>query len=157
VGIEEDAMSTRAKEILVVVLIAAFAVVFYLRKVSGFEAIQFSTGVSVLVILLIAASLLWMLILTIQGRLVERRIVFLYVGIAVALPLFMNLSQKIPISPEVTAVYDAVNELPEGSKVLISFDYDPPSAPELQPMAEAFLYHCFNRNLKVIIMNVSSP
>ncbi len=150
-------MSVRSKEVLAVVVAAIVILFFYLRKVLGWGGIEFSTTVSILVILLIAASLLWILVLTIRGRLVERRVVFLYVGIAVALPLFMTLSQRIPASPEVIEVIDAVNELPEGSKVLVAFDYDPPSAPELQPMAEAFLFHCFNRNLKVIVMGLWPP
>ncbi|MDH3892146.1 MAG: hypothetical protein OEV49_13795 [candidate division Zixibacteria bacterium] len=147
-------MSTRVKELIVVVGAIVFALVFYLRKVGGGETITFSTTESVIVIALLALSLLWIMILTIKGRLIERRIVFLYVGIAVALPLFMSISQKISISPEVRELYDAVLELPEGSKVLISFDYDPPSGPELQPMAEAVLRLCFQRDLKVIMMGL---
>ncbi|MEW5993940.1 MAG: hypothetical protein AB1744_06045, partial [Candidatus Zixiibacteriota bacterium] len=127
------------------------------RKEFGGTGIEFSTLVSGLVILLITLSLVWILVLTIQGRLIERRVVFLYVGIAVALPLFMTLSQRISASPEVRAIVDAVNELPEGSKVLVAFDYDPPSAPELQPMAEAFLYYCFHRDFKVIVMGLWPP
>ena len=147
-------MSTKAKEILVLALIFAFSLIFYIGKVLGWGAVQFSTTVSFIVILLVALSLLWILILTIRGHLVERRVVFLYVGIAVALPLFMTLSQKITISPEVEAVYNTLEGLPKGSKVLVSFDYDPPSAPELQPMAEAFLYYCFAHDLKVIMMGL---
>ena len=147
-------MSTKTKEILTLALIAAFSLIFYIGKVLGWGAVRFSTTVSFIVILLVALSLLWILILTIRGHLVERRVVFLYVGIAVALPLFMTLSQRIVISPEVEAVYNTLEGLPKGSKVLVSFDYDPPSAPELQPMAEAFLYYCFAHDLKVIMMGL---
>ena len=35
---------------------------------------------------------------------------------------------------------------------MIAFDYDPSSKEELQPMAIAFLHHCFSRDLKVIGM-----
>jgi len=35
---------------------------------------------------------------------------------------------------------------------MIAFDYDPSSKEELQPMAVAFLHHCFSRDLKVIGM-----
>jgi hypothetical protein len=51
-------------------------------------------------------------------------------------------------------VYDTIEELPAGSKVLVSFDYDPGSMPELQPMAEAFFRHAFRKDLKVIIMGL---
>jgi hypothetical protein len=147
-------MKTKTIEIIVLVAITVFALVFYLGKESGWRATEFSVSVSAVVIGLLALSLLWILVLTIKGRLIGRRVVFLYVGIAVALPLFMPLSQKIPVSPEVRMLYDHVMQLKEGSRVLISFDYDPPSAPELQPMAESFIRLCFEQDLRVIVMGL---
>jgi len=85
---------------------------------------------------------------------IDRRIIFLLVAIAVTLPLFSKTILHIEISPMVKGVYDAVNNLPPGSKVLVTFDYDPASAPELQPMALSFFRHCFSKDLKVIIMGL---
>ncbi|MFZ5979340.1 MAG: hypothetical protein ACOYVF_01800, partial [Candidatus Zixiibacteriota bacterium] len=147
-------MSTKVKEIIVVVLIAVFCLVFYIRKINGGEGIIFSPLVAWLVIALLIIALVWVLIMTVRGHLISRRVVFIFVGVALALPLFMPFSQKISISPEVRSLYKSVEELPPGSKVLISFDYDPPSAPELQPMAESFIRLCFQRDLKVIIMGL---
>ena len=145
-------MSTKLKEIIAIVVIFLFVLIFYLGKVSGWEPIEFSTVVSTIVIALLFLSLAWILILTIKGELIGRRVVFLYVGIALTLPLFMTITQKINVSHEVQSIYDTVTELPAGAKVLVSFDYDPPTAPELQPMAETFLRLCFKHDLKVIIM-----
>ncbi|MBN1212656.1 MAG: hypothetical protein JXA92_08775 [candidate division Zixibacteria bacterium] len=147
-------MSTKAKEILAITIIVIFCLIFYIRKVNGGEGILFSSLVAWLVIGAMVLSLVWILILTIRGRLISRRVVFIYVGIALALPLFMPFTQRIPISPEVRALYNSVETLKPGSKVLISFDFDPPSAPELQPMAESFIRLCFERDLKVIIMGL---
>jgi len=147
-------MSTRAKELVALLAIVVLAVIAYIRKVGGAGPIEFSSTMSVVVICLIALSLLWILVLTIKGRLIGRRVVFIYVGVAVSLPLFMSLTQKVSPSPEVIQLYDAITELPEGSKVLISFDYDPPSAPELQPMAESIIRLCMQRDLKVIMMGL---
>jgi hypothetical protein len=85
---------------------------------------------------------------------IDRRIIFLLVAIAVTLPLFSKAILHIEVSPTVKAVYDAVESLPAGSKVLVSFDYDPASAPELQPMALSFFRHCFSKDLKVIIIGL---
>lgn len=145
-------MSTRTKELIALAAMLAFALIFYLGKQAGWETIEFSSTVSFIVIGLLFNSLVWILVLTLRGKLIERRIVFLFVGIAVIVPLFMSLEQKINVSSEVQSIYDTVMELPKGSKVLVSFDYDPPTAPELQPMAETFLHLCFERDLKVIIM-----
>lgn len=147
-------MASKTKDIIALLAIIVFCLIFYIGKQYGWAPIEFSTTVSMIIVVLLTLSLIYFLYLTIKGRLVERRVVFLYVGIAVTLPLFMSLTQKISVSPEVTSLYDSVLKLPPGSKVLVSFDYDPPSAPELQPMAISFLYLCFQRDLKVIIMGL---
>jgi hypothetical protein len=85
---------------------------------------------------------------------IDRRIIFLFVAIFVTLPLFSRAVLHIEVSPTVKAVYEAVESLPSGSKVLVSFDYDPASAPELQPMALSFFKHCFRKDLKVIIIGL---
>jgi len=139
------------KEYLMYLTILILALIFYFVIT---EPVVFSSTVSYIIIGLIALVLIWLLLRTITGKLVERRVVFLFVGIAVVLPFFMNIEQKIQLSPEVETLYDAVMELKPGSKVLVSLDYDPPSAPELQPMAESFFMLCFERDLKVIIMGL---
>ena len=85
---------------------------------------------------------------------IDRRIIFTLIAIAIALPLFFNVSMYVETTPEVRGVFNAVDTLSPGSKVLISFDYDPGSMPELQPMAESFLRHCFSEDLKVIVMGL---
>jgi hypothetical protein len=85
---------------------------------------------------------------------IDRRIIFLFIAVAVAVPLFLKLSMRIPVTPVARGTYEAVQSLAPGSKVLVSFDYDPGSMPELQPMAEAFFRQAFGNNLKVIIMGL---
>lgn len=132
----------------------AVLVVFLLLYFVIPKPVVFSTAVSSIIIGLIVLSLIFILIRTIRGKLVGRRTVFLFVGIAVVLPFFMTISQPIVLSPEVKLVYDSVSELKSGSRVLVSFDYDPASAPELQPMAESFFRLCLERDLKIIIMGL---
>ncbi len=147
-------MSTRMKEILVVAVVFVLALAAYIAKVNGYAGLSFSPTVSIIVIALIALGLIYILIRTLQGHLVDRRVVFLFVAIAVVLPFFMSISQQMNISPEVEQLYHEIQSLPSGSKVLVSFDYDPPSAPELQPMAVTFLRYCLSHDLKVIIMGL---
>ncbi|MDF1545384.1 MAG: hypothetical protein P1R58_09810 [bacterium] len=148
-------MNARMKEILVVAVLTVFCAIMYWGKVDGWmTGFQFSFGLSMTVVILIAVSLLVILYLTLRGKLIGRRVVFLYVGISVTLPFFMSLSQEIKISPEVQTLYEGIAELPPGSVVLTAFDYDPPSAPELQPMAESFFRYCFNNDLKVVVIGL---
>lgn len=139
------------KEWLVYLAILILSIILYFFVT---EPISFSPTVSFIIIGLIGLVLILILIRTIQGKLVDRRTIFVFVGLAVVLPFFMTVVQPIKLSPEVKALYDAMEKLQPGSKVLMSFDYDPPTAPELQPMAETFFYYCFKHDIKVIIMGL---
>ncbi len=141
----------KKKELIISGIIVVFLLLcrFVLPK-----PIQFSPTVSVIIIILMALVFVYVLFRTIQGRLIERRIVFLFVGVALLVPFFMQFALPLPISPEVQEVYDALEQLEPGAKVLASFDFDPPSAPELQPMANAFMKYAFEKDLKVIIMGL---
>ena len=148
-------MSLRLKEILVLVVLGGFALIRYLGvKLWDWGEVSLTVNQSLVVSGIIALSLVIILVLTLMGKLVGRRTVFLYVGLAVSIPFFMPLQQKISPAPEVELQYASLEKLQPGSKVLMSFDYDPPSAPELQPMAVAFLRYCFLNDLKPIIIGL---
>ena len=85
---------------------------------------------------------------------VDRRIIFLLIAVAIGVPLFFRVAPPMRVTPVVRSLHDSIEALPAGSKVLVSFDYDPGSMPELQPMAEAFFRHAFGRDLKLIIMGL---
>jgi len=82
----------------------------------------------------------------------DRRNVFLLIAISVLLPLISPLGLPLLPDPEVKALYNQIDALPEGSKIALSFDYDPASGPELKPMAEAILHHAFKKKHKVYAM-----
>ena len=84
---------------------------------------------------------------------IDRRIVFLIIGIVVLIPIIFGLKMSVQISPAVQSAYNAINDLKPGSAVMISIDYDAASMPELQPMLIAILRHCFDKNLKVILID----
>ncbi len=83
---------------------------------------------------------------------IDRRVIFLFIGLSVIMPLIFQLEFPEYPSPPVRAIFDKIESLPEGSKVLLAFDYDPPSEPELQPMATAVMRHCCKKNLKMYIV-----
>jgi hypothetical protein len=66
----------------------------------------------------------------------------------------MRFKLPMKVSGDVQLLYDALAKLPKGSKVLAAYDFDPPSAPELQPMSDAFMAYAFKHDLKVIIMGL---
>jgi hypothetical protein len=80
----------------------------------------------------------------------DRRIIFLLIGLATLLPLLYPARLPIRVSPEVRKIYDHIESLPEGSTFLLSLDFEPGGKPELYPMAIALLRHAFRKNLKVL-------
>jgi hypothetical protein len=85
---------------------------------------------------------------------IDRRIIFAVIAVAVIVSLLLSFELPVPESKSARGVYDKIESLPSGSHVMIAFNYDPSSMEELQPMAIAFLHHCFNRDLKVIAMTL---
>ncbi|MGD9402511.1 MAG: hypothetical protein PVF95_09625 [bacterium] len=82
----------------------------------------------------------------------DRRVIFLLIALAVIIPLIVHYTTTIPPSEIVTDLFDAVENLPPGSKVLMSFDYGPSTAPENQPMATAFTRHCFEKGHRIYMI-----
>ena len=80
----------------------------------------------------------------------DRRIIFLAMLIAVVIPLINPLALPVKITPNTTSAYDVIDKLNPGDRLLLSFDYDPASSPELQPMAKAVITHCFRKDVKII-------
>lgn len=86
----------------------------------------------------------------------DRRVAYLLMGLTVALPFFFPLKQRIRVTKEVRQVYEVVQALePHGKPLLLSMDFGPSTAPELQPMTEAILRHCFARDVRVIGMTLT--
>jgi hypothetical protein len=82
----------------------------------------------------------------------DRRIVFLFIALAVAIPLLLRMTLPEKTTPIVQNIFDKVESLPEGAKVLLSFDYGPSTEPEVHPMAFAVTRHLLERNAKLYIM-----
>lgn len=87
-------------------------------------------------------------------RNLDRRWVFLLMFLAVAIPIL--LEAQFPEKPTGLAmtVFDEVDQLPEGSPVLLAYDFDPASEGELGPMATAFTRHCAEKKLKMYYMSL---
>jgi len=83
---------------------------------------------------------------------IDRRWIFLAMGLSIALPILLKLRFPEYPGPMAKATFDAIESVPEGSRVLIAFDYDPASAAELQPMANAMVHHCASRGHKIVFM-----
>lgn len=81
----------------------------------------------------------------------DRRVIYAIIGLAIVIPLVLKLIMPIRVSDTVHNAFMSIENLPAGSIVMISIDYDASSEPELQPMLIAILRHCFRKNIKVIL------
>ncbi|MCK5063904.1 MAG: hypothetical protein KAQ97_01405, partial [Candidatus Fermentibacteraceae bacterium] len=83
----------------------------------------------------------------------DRRIIFILIALSVIVPLSLKLIFPNPVGAEPSRdMFEYVDTLPEGSDVLLRFDYDPSTMPELQPMAIAIVTHLMNRDANVVGM-----
>lgn len=81
----------------------------------------------------------------------DRRVIFILVGLAILMPIIRPLNLPgLKVTTAVRGVYDRIEALAPGSPLLISFDFDPASKPELYPMGLAIMRHAFRGDLKVI-------
>lgn len=81
----------------------------------------------------------------------DRRVIFAFVFLGVAIPLLAPFSLPVKVTAPVQAVHRQIERVAgEGGAVLLAFDYGPGSEAELQPMARAVLRHCFTRKVKVV-------
>lgn len=85
---------------------------------------------------------------------IDRRIVFLLVGLSVLIPLVFPFKIKTNVMPPTQRLFDTIEEIePEAKGILISADYDPQTMPELQPMFISLLRHSFARRIPVLVMS----
>jgi hypothetical protein len=84
------------------------------------------------------------------GR-IDRRYIFLLVGLAVLIPLIKPLGLPIRSTSATRDAFNAVEALPDGAKVLMSFEYGPSTKPEIHPMSVALLRHLFRKHCKVYV------
>jgi len=81
---------------------------------------------------------------------IDRRYIYLVLLIGVAVPLLVPIGFISEVSGLAQQVYDMVESTPANSVVMISFDYDPSTITELQPMAKALIEHAWKKKHRVI-------
>jgi hypothetical protein len=87
-------------------------------------------------------------------QLIDRRYIFICIALAVIIPIIFQISFREIATDIVRNLYDEIDNLPPGSRILLSFDYAPTTAPEIQPMVDAIIWHAAKKNLKIYLMAV---
>ncbi|HCS51369.1 hypothetical protein [Rubinisphaera sp.] len=84
----------------------------------------------------------------------DRRWVFLSMLLAVAIPILLGLEFPETPTQQAINVFDEVERLKEGDRVLLALDYDPSSEGELSPMATSFVLHCAKKKVKMYFLTL---
>ena len=84
---------------------------------------------------------------------IDRRWIYLMVAIAVIVPFVFPATLPISVTPEVEQLYEAVENLPDSSTVMLVFDYYPSTIAECEPMTIAALHHFFRKDCRVITLS----
>ncbi len=59
-------------------------------------------------------------------RSIDRRFIFLLMGVAVAIPILLRYTPPTDVPPPIVRnVFNAIESLPDGSRILLSFDFEP--------------------------------
>ncbi len=82
---------------------------------------------------------------------IDRRWIFLVLAIVVFIPIIYPIGMPIRATETTKVVFDAIENLPENSKVLVSVEYSPSTKPENHPMTISILRHLFRNNHKVFV------
>jgi hypothetical protein len=82
---------------------------------------------------------------------IDRRWIYLFVGVSVALPILAPLGLPVRTTGTTRSAFEFIESLKPGDTTWLSFDYGPSSAPENDPMAEAFMRHCFLKDVRVVV------
>lgn len=82
----------------------------------------------------------------------DRRWIFLLMAVSVLIPVLAQWQfPEVPTTP-VIRVFEAIEALPPGSRVLVSLDFGPDAAPELEPMALSLMWHCARKGHRQYLM-----
>ncbi|MFN8588551.1 MAG: hypothetical protein U0704_12215 [Candidatus Eisenbacteria bacterium] len=81
----------------------------------------------------------------------DRRWLFLAVGLLVLGPLVVPIGLPVRPTTPVRQYHDAIAAIPDGSTVLMSCDYDPASTPELDPMTRTSLRQLWDKHCKIVV------
>ncbi|MDP2807164.1 MAG: hypothetical protein Q8O74_03380, partial [bacterium] len=86
---------------------------------------------------------------------INRRYIFLMVAVAVIIPLIIPMNLPTLPGKYTIKLYDFIDKIPPQSQpVVIAADYSPSMMPELQPMLESIIRHCFAKKIRVIVLTL---
>ncbi len=85
---------------------------------------------------------------------IERRWLYLLVAIAVAVPVLKPIGLPVKPNQETRDFLAALDELESGDVIVFSFDYEPNTGAELDPMSRVVWDYCFEKGVKIVALTL---
>jgi hypothetical protein len=85
---------------------------------------------------------------------VDRRYIYVLLVILIVIPLVRPIGLPLGLSPETQQVFDAIQNLPPNSIVIISPDYSPGAEAELWPQTLAITHHLMGLGHRIIALSL---
>ena len=79
-----------------------------------------------------------------------RRWIFALVGLVAIGALVLRPGLPASVTQDTRRVYDLIEALDTGAVVMISFDHEASSLPEVGPLGAAIIDHCFRRGIRIV-------
>ncbi len=83
---------------------------------------------------------------------IDRRFIYLILAIVVIIPMLLPIPQKVRVMEPVEKCFNAIDTIAQDKALIMDFDYDPQTLPELEPMGLAILRHAFTKRIKVLVL-----
>lgn len=87
-------------------------------------------------------------------RNIDRRIIYAILLVALAFPMFAPAGLPFAVGQPARNAFDAIDALQPGDLVVLSFDYAPTSADEINPQAMAVMRHLFEQKRGVRVVTL---
>jgi hypothetical protein len=87
---------------------------------------------------------------------IDRRVVYLFVGVAIILPLIFIPNPPMSPTEEGTSFHHVIERLEKGDVVLLATDYNAGSAAELGPMTITLAHHVFAQGAKLVVVSLDA-
>jgi len=94
------------------------------------------------------------LVASISG--IDRRVIYLVIALSIMVPLLLASYARVEPEIETVSFYERIQDLSEGDIILLSVDYMPGSASELEPMITAFLKQVFSKDIKIVAISLNA-
>ena len=75
---------------------------------------------------------------------------FLGLFVCIGLVMLIDVKLDIPVSAQTRKMYDFIDSLPTGSVLMVSFDHEASSLPEIRPIGLVILRHAFSKGHRLI-------